>query len=364
MVVLFPWPGVAHNLRMDRRISSFLAQLLSIGAAGALALACSSGDGSTGDGGGGDDGGAVPGDDGGTNPGSDGGTNPGSDGGTNPPPDSGTPQPPPGAVYGAKCTILDANESKATDEVAVVRGKAKLPAMNCSDAITKAGRNHSSYIGQNGWALTHTEVQNKPGFTGVNFWDRMTYAGYKGSAAFEVVHSTSDAHQAITGQNGWINTLYHRIPFVAYGTLDFGFGAASGNGGATSTTDFGSGNTFSKTAVTTWPPDGDTGVWTTFHNAYESPNPLPNQQVAGYPITVIGGGALAITTHDVTQNGAAVDHIMMNSSNDPVKLIPASQVYLIPKTPLSKNATYKTHVAGTVSGSAFDVTFSFTTGAI
>ncbi len=269
---------------------------------------------------------------------------------------------PPGPAYGAKCMGANANESLATDEVAIVRGKAKLPPMDCDNAAMQSSRNHSGYIGQNGWTLTHVEVQGKPGYTGAQFWDRMAYAKYGGSPYYEVVHSVADAHEAITGKDGWINTLYHRIPFVAYNTLDYGFGAASG-GGQTSTMDFGSGNTAPKTALTSWPADGDTAVWTTFHNAYESPNPLPNQQVAGYPISVSGGGALVIATHDITDgSNAAVDHVTMNSGNDPVKLIPAAQVYFIPKSVLSKNTKYTTHVTGTVSGAAFDVTFSFTTG--
>lgn len=272
---------------------------------------------------------------------------------------------PPGPVYGNKCTGADTNESLATDEVAIVRGKAKLPAMNCVDTAMQAARNHSSYIGQNGWTLTHTEVNGKPGFTGVNFWDRLTYAGYTGSASFEVVHSVSDAHQAITGQNGWINTLYHRIPFVAYSTKDFGFGYASSTQGADSTTDFGSGNKApTATSMTTWPADGDTAVWTTFHNAYESPNPLPNQQVAGYPITIVGGSALTLVTHDVTANNAAVAHIVLDTKSDSTGLIPTSQIYLIPNNVLSKNTKYVVHVTGTVNGSPYDLTFSFTSGSI
>jgi uncharacterized protein YkwD len=270
---------------------------------------------------------------------------------------------PPGPVYGTKCTGADTNESLATDEVAIVRGKAKLPALNCVDAAMQAARNHSNYIGLNGWTLTHVETNGKPGFTGVNFWDRLTYAGYTGSAAFEVVHSVSDAHQAITGPDGWINTLYHRIPFVGYSTKDFGFGAASSNQGQTSTIDFGSGNKApSATSMTTWPPDGDTNVWTTFHNAYESPNPLPSQQVAGYPITIVGGSALTLATHDITANNAAVQHIMLDTKSDSTGLIPTSQIYLIPNNVLSKNTKYTVHVTGTVNGTPYDLTFSFTSG--
>lgn len=322
----------------------------------ALAVACSSGDGSNGSPDG-DTADSPNGGDGGPNPGQDGSPNPGMDAA----PDSPGVVTPPGPAYGNKCTGTNANEVKATDEVAIVRGKAKLPAMNCVNGAMQAGRNHSAYIGMNGWALTHTEQMGKPGYTGVNFWDRMSYAGYSGSAAFEVVHSVADAHEAITGQYGWINTLYHRIPFVAYETLDFGFGAASG-GGQCSTTDFGRGNSSPKTALTTWPADGDTGIWTTFHNAWESPNPLPSQQVAGYPITVVGGGTLTLATHAVTTGMTPVDHILMNSANDPVGLIPSTQVYLIPKAVLAKNTKYTTHVTGTVGGMSFDVTFSFTTG--
>jgi uncharacterized protein YkwD len=329
--------------------------------ASSLLLACSGGTNVDLDGSPGDDGGTTP--DGSVLPSPDGST--GTDAAPNDSstvPDTGTVTPP-GPVYGNKCTGTDANEAKAADEVAIVRGKAKLPPMNCVNSVMQAARNHSSYIGQNGWTLTHTETQGKPGFTGVNFWDRTSYTGYTGSPSFEVVHSVSDAHEAITGQNGWINTLYHRIPFVAYGTKDYGFGYASG-GGQTSTTDFGSGNSASKTAMTTWPANGDTAVWTTFHNAYEIPNPLPNQQVAGYPITIVGGAALTLATHDITANNGAVSHIVMSSSNDPAGLIPSSQIYLIPNNVLSKNTKYTVHVTGTVNGQAYDLAFAFTTGSI
>ncbi|HEY1956922.1 MAG TPA: CAP domain-containing protein [Polyangiaceae bacterium] len=340
---------------MRARLAACAAALL----ASSFFWACSGGDGVDLDGSPGDDGGATS--DG--SPATDGSLGSDADAASVDAAKDSGPVAPPGPVYGAKCTGADANESTATDEIAIVRGKAQLPAMNCVDTIMQAARNHSNYIGDNGWTLTHTESSGSPGFTGVNFWDRMAAAGYSGSPEFEVVHSVSDAHAAITGQNGWINTLYHRIPFVAYSTKDFGFGAASGNGGATSTTDFGSGSSApSKTSMTTWPANGDTGIWTTFHNSYEIPNPLPNQQVAGYPITIIGGSTLTLATHDITANSAAVAHIVITSSSDSTGLIPQSQIYLIPNNVLSKNTTYTVHVTGTVNGSPYDLTFSFTSG--
>jgi uncharacterized protein YkwD len=267
---------------------------------------------------------------------------------------------PPGPVYGAKCTGLDANEQKATDDVAIIRGKAKLPAMDCVDTITVAARAHSKYIQLNGGTLTHVETMGNPGFTGVNFWDRMTAAGFSGSPSYEVVNSVSDADQAILGEESWMDTVYHRIPFMAYETKGFGFGAAT----AVSTTDFSRGNKGALTDVTTWPANGDTNVWTLFHAAYETPDPVPGHAVVGYPVSISGGADLTLATHDISDgSGAAVTHILMDHANDPIGFVPTTQVFLIPTNPLSPNTKYTVHVTGTLGSAPLDLTVSFTTGA-
>jgi uncharacterized protein YkwD len=338
------------------------------------AFACSSADGGDGTTPGGDeDGGTNPGDESGSNPGDDSGTNPGDDSSTNPS-DSGTTtdtgggttdtKPPPmipGAVYGAKCADMTADDSKAWEDIAIVRGKAKMGALDCNDAIQKAARAHANYIVLNGSKLTHTETMGNPGFTGVNFWDRMSAAGFKGSPMFEVVHSLGDGHGAILGPDGWINTLYHRIPFVSFGAKGYGFGNASGK---FATIDFASGgSTPSKTTISTWPADGDTGIYPTFRCASEIPNPIPGATYAGYPVSITGGSALTITTHTIQTGGADVEHVTIDKKSDGAGLVPDTQVYFIAKSPLKPSTKYDVHVAGTVGGTPFDQSFSFTTGA-
>lgn len=311
------------------------------------------GDGGSGDGGGGDDTGSAGDTGGGGGDSATGDT--GSVADTTPPP------PVPGAVYGAKCTGWDANEQKAWEEVAIVRGKLAMGALDCNDAITKAGRAHSKYIELNGGGLTHTEDAAKPGYTGVNFWDRMKAAGFTGpgSAMFEVVHSISDAHGAILGEGGWINTLYHRIPFVSFGAKGYGFGAST----KASTIDFSSGGAKAAAGtLATWPVDGDTAVWTTFRCASEVPNPLPGQTFAGYPISLTGAGALTITEHTVDAGAGPIEHVMLMKGADSTGLIPADQVYLIPKAPLKTSTKYTVKVAGTNGGAAFSKAWVFTTG--
>lgn len=272
------------------------------------------------------------------------------------------PPPIPGAKYGKKCASMSADDLKAWEDIAIVRGKAKMGALDCLDAIQKASNAHANYMQLNG-GLSHDEVAGKPGFTGAKFWDRMKAAGFTGpgGAMFEVIHSIGDGHNSILGESGWVNTLYHRIPFVAFGAGGYGFG---NNSTKWATVDFSSGGaTPPPTTVSTWPVDGDTGVWTTFRCASEIPNPLPGQTNAGYPVSLTGAKALVITEHAITQAGADVAHVFLTKGTDSSGLIPDTQAYLIPKAPLLKSTQYGVKVSGTVGGAAFSLTWSFTTGA-
>ena len=273
-----------------------------------------------------------------------------------------SPPPIPGAVYGAKCATMTADDVKAWEDIAVLRGKAKMGAIDCIDGIQKASNNHASYVQLNGGTLTHNETSGKPGFTGVNFWDRMAAAGFKGpgSAMFEVIHSLGDGHGSILGESGWINTLYHRIPFVSFGAKGYGFG---NNTGKWATVDFSSGGANPGGAViSTWPVDGDTGIWTTFRCASEIPNPLPGQTNAGYPISLTGAKALVIASQSMTKSGTDVPLVVLTKATDGAGLIPDTQVYFIPKAPLTTSTRYDVKVKGTVGGTPFDMAFSFSTG--
>lgn len=293
-------------------------------------------------------------------------TPPTGDSGT-PPTDTGaatdTAPPPmiPGAVYGKKCATMSADDVEAWEDIAVLRGKAKMGAIDCIDTIQKAANNHANYMQLNG-GLSHDEIAGRPGFTGAKFWDRMKYAGFAGpgSAMFEVIHSIGDGHGSILGEAGWVNTLYHRIPFVSFGAKGYGFG---NNTGKWATVNFSNGGAApSPTTVSTWPVDGDKDIWTTFRCASEIPNPLPGQTYAGYPVSLTGASKLTVTEHVISQGAATVEHVFLTRTTDSTGLIPDTQVYLIPKAPLAKSTTYTVKVKGTVGTTPFDMTFAFATG--
>ncbi len=275
--------------------------------------------------------------------------------------DASGPAPIAGPGYGAKCSTMSASDTVAWEQIATLRGKLRMDPLDCNDAITKAAQAHSSYIEQNGGALTHSQTPGKPGFTGASFSDRMKAAGFTGpgSPMFEVVHSIGDPAGAILGQGGWINSLYHRIPFVSFGAKSYGWGAVKA-----STVDFASGGTPPKAGtIAAWPVDGETDVWTTFRCASESPNPLPGQTNAGYPVSLSAGAALTLGEHTITAEGAAIEHVLISRGTDKTGLIPADVIFLIPKAPLAAKKQYTVDVKGTVGGAPFEKRWSFTTGA-
>lgn len=182
-----------------------------------------------------------------------------------------------------------------------------------------------------------------------------------GSARFEVVQLDPPTRTArVLGEGGWITDPYiYRIPSVLYGAKGYGFGAST----KASTIDFSSGGAKPAAGtLATWPVDGDTAIWTTFRCASEVPNPSPGQTFAGYPVSLTATGALAITEHTIDGGTGALEHVMLMKGADSTGLIPADQVYLIPKAPLKVSTKYTVKIAGTSGGAAFSKTWVFTTG--
>jgi hypothetical protein len=73
----------------------------------------------------------------------------------------------------------------------------------------------------------------------------------------------------------------------------------------------------------------------------------------------------------VMQSGSMTDssgHVItlqvLDSAKDPNKILPAYMGVAYPATPLSPNASYSVSLTGTINGTAFSRTFTFTTGNI
>src|SRR5436309_2528307 len=118
------------------------------------------------------------------------------------------PAPPPPAVARTSPVPADTALARANE----FRARAGLPPLQGDAAITTATQNHANYYALNhadppAIANPHNEVAGKPGFTGVNFWDRLQAAGFSGNATAEVMHFLGDPRASV---NGWMASVFHR----------------------------------------------------------------------------------------------------------------------------------------------------------
>lgn len=245
-----------------------------------------------------------------------------------------------------------------------------LPALRGTPAIFRAAQAHAEYYVANcdllraGGLSSHEESPDHDGFTGVTFVDRMRAQGWSGQGGWEVMAFLADPAEAL---DAWLQTLYHRIPFVHPNTVEMGYGAARGPGahcgnGAADVIDFGRGGATTRDAVR-FPPDGFATVprsWDGLENP-QPPLPAGESYPSGPMITLTWpeGGAIVVATHRLAaEDGVDVPHVLRTPADDPYL---AETVALYARDPLEPETTYTVTIEGTRGGAAFSEVWRFTT---
>ena len=233
--------------------------------------------------------------------------------------------------------------------------------------IDSAALGHSSYLNLNN-TVAHEQVLGKPGFTGVTLGDRLAKAGYVvTSLQGEVIAGASNTSGFYLAEE-LVTAIYHR--FVIFEPLfkEGGAGAAvSVAGYAYFTTDLASnrnyGTGLAAGQIITYPFSGQQKVAVSFSSDNEAPDPVPNQDVVGYPISVHAnyGTPVSVTAFSVRQRGAGADLTvrLLTSSND--AHTPVSAASIIPLAPLTGNTSYDVSFIGKVNGADITRSWSFST---
>jgi uncharacterized protein YkwD len=250
-----------------------------------------------------------------------------------------------------------------------------LPLVKEIESINLAAQAHAEYFEYhcakylNSNLSPHSENAAWPeGFSGNNFSDRMKKFGFTGMAGWEVMAFNGNPIAAV---DGWVATLYHRIPFVHPSTYELGYGTVKGGcytwAGGTDVMDF-SKHSVQYDHPVAYPYDGQTGVspgW----GGYESPQPpLPaGQSYPSGPIITLtfpeGGGKFSITDHKLLDaNGTEVAHMYVDPSNDPAGFL-QSTLSIYAYSPLQGFATYTVRITGKWKNQDQTWEWSFTTGA-
>jgi hypothetical protein len=269
------------------------------------------------------------------------------------------------------------DQIRALDRANWYRWQSGLPPLDMIEGLNDACQAHCDY-----W-VTHIDQYNatglsphdenpswSEGFTGVNFWERDAYFGYAAGAS-EVI---AFMHHPEGSVDGWMNTLYHRIPFMNAQMVAMGYGAAGGGGWQNSTkidtVDFGSvdaaGTSYSgPVAEGIYPPPGSSGIPVSF-DGMESPQPPPPP--SGYPsgtiisVTWSGNAGFKVTSHKIwaEDDQQELPHVWLDPGSD-ANLAGASTIALYPYKPLSPGKRYWVSIVGEKNGAAWEKTWDFYT---
>jgi len=256
------------------------------------------------------------------------------------------------------------------------------------DGLNAAAQAHADYFSlhvesyQEAGLNPHQENPDwEEGFTGTGIGDRLTYHDAKGGSGWgEVMAFSGSAEGAVSG---WMDTLYHRVPFVHPNTYKWGFGIASG-GANCEVMDYTVGPAMAQGATTwsatglspdgtergqstgqlgvPWPPPGATDVDTSW-SGNESPQP-PLPATESYPsgpvitLTFASGTGPALDTATLTGPSGLIPAQVQSPDNDPLL---SSTWSLYAHDPLAPGAPHTVHVTGEVGGEPFDASWTFTT---
>jgi len=231
--------------------------------------------------------------------------------------------------------------------------------------LDDAAQSHADYMADHDM-ITHQESSSKTGFTGEWVWDRMETVGYPVEAGFawsEVVSYGFDAEAAV---DGWMGTVYHRIPFSQPVWTDVGFGLTGDYAAMAFVTPYPDG----VHEAVLFPVDGQADVPTSFDSDTETPDPAPAHGVVGYPITVTVGGEnptgpfedpfnLRLLDASLWESdGGEVDVITMDPTTDDSLYVMAA---MIPVEPLSANTEYEAEMTVEWDGGSETIVAEFRT---
>ncbi|MDB5745754.1 MAG: hypothetical protein JWP72_602 [Massilia sp.] len=236
--------------------------------------------------------------------------------------------------------------------------------------IDNAAQGHSEYQRVNN-TITHEQTSGRPGFTGATLADRLRTAGYvfntNNSRAFgEVISATNNGSGQYMAEE-LITAIYHRFVIFEPVFKEIGTGAATTGTGynyftANFTANNGYGTGLPRGQVAVWPFSGQTAVPRHFFSNTEQPDPVPDQDEVGYPISVHANidVTIQVTSFTVRPRGGADMRVrLLTHAND--THTGQSSAAIVPLARLAANTVYDVSFAGTVGGTAVSRTWSFTT---
>ena len=294
-------------------------------------------------------------------------------------------------------TLLQANEG--LDYLNTLRAKTGEPIFVEQPNLRASAQNHSVYLQTND-QTGHYEDSNKEGYTGNSAYQRAVKAGYPTIYVAEnVSYGTTTVKDSI---DGLFSAIYHRFAFLSLNLDEVGIGISDNhlhytyNMGNSVLTDLClndtySGGTYYKPCADTtkkigkddykgisntikasspnliiWPAQNSNDIPPVFYEEY--PDPLPNHNVSGYPISVEFNTKYFTSIPKVSsftledKSGKPLETItLMDNENDPNERFSSYQFALFPEKRLEWGSLYNAEFIYSYNGKSTTKNWCFVT---
>jgi uncharacterized protein YkwD len=263
-------------------------------------------------------------------------------------------------------------ELDAFNQLNSMRTQCGFPPVKENTLLDQAAANHMLYM-QDNRTTGHYETSGNPGFTGVAPSDRGVQVGYGANVGELNAQHAADVGGALS-IIGLASLPYHEVGLFTP-VPDFGSKYSSIVMGPTTTyhePEFTLGYQSTPSQINggplTFPCQGTTGV--DFEsNGKEAEMPMGLDTFAnpiGTSVAVMGNltDTITLSSGQMTDpNGNVINLLLLDSAKDSNHLMQPYEAAAFPANPLQPNTTYGVTVTGTVNGTAFSRSFTFTTGA-
>ncbi|MEA3229247.1 MAG: CAP domain-containing protein [Campylobacterota bacterium] len=286
-----------------------------------------------------------------------------------------------------------------------LRNSAGLSSLSQNLILETAAQNHVNYLNDTGLTGHYENNSSYPSefYTGNAPHDRGVYAGYRGSYYLENFSSGQDGVEESI--DGLMSAIYHRFAFLDNNIDEIGIGlnsnllfnynmansltdslcygeSYSGDEkyyfSVCSDSDFKIESTLyeknlnyladSSPDIVIWPPKNATDISPVFYE--ESPDPLPNRSVSGYPVSIefnsyrYRDNNISIESfelYDAESEELITNSFVMDAVNDPNDKHNSYQFTFFPLERLAWNNIYRVEVNYSVDSSLYSKIWSFRT---